>query len=732
MWVVTKESDSRFKFLNGDYKEDAAQVYTFYELPLKDKKIVWNEISKSEEFLDPDDQHATDSESSDDQHATDSESSDDQHATDSESSDDQHATDSESSDDDSAPTQPRKIIRLSPISSPSTSDESSRGATPSAINDNSEEEAPTKPASPAKKESSSEEKSSGEEIPPADQVAKKHDSNKAFAQMEIMFVEPDATKQILETETPVVKPLGIEIEELVNKTLSVDVNENSAEIRDSNQNQNPNDIMDLSSEYPPITSPEQPNQQQKVSNQRSTMKGQPFVLTSLSDNEKEFFNDQLNIIKSEESSEKLKTSQMEQRCEIIHRFKDKEVLLTIVGFRSANLRKIDTLYVKKITSKADNRIYGTIDTMVSDGNETWTISLRLSQNLNEKAVSKLIDPYMKVGIWLDTSQYRSMEFALKKFISNNEIDGSKKFPELIQKMILGETKEKRKNQPCGLDAEILDTLNFNPSADQKQAIRSVVDHTLSIIQGPPGTGKSNSIYGIVKYMSCLNEKMKICVVSVKNASCDNVMNIFQRTNGFKNEFDVMQLKGEYYRATRSNNKLCLSSVIDEEIENGNARMLLRAVSFEEYKSGLDNLEKHNGTKDSTNNLDKWFKREQILKNYIRTAFTRLQSDFIEDHVKVVISTFTSLFGHGRPGSNIRWDLIVNEEASCIIPPLTLMAIINLEPNHGKFVLVGDYKQLGMKQIKGYFTLFTINFFQNQFTSLRASTKFLHIPLTTRK
>lgn len=110
-------------------------------------------------------------------------------------------------------------------------------------------------------------------------------------------------------------------------------------------------------------------------------------------------------------------------------------------------------------------------------------------------------------------------------------------------------------------------LPFSSNQSQKLAVKTAIEHDLSIIQGPPGTGKTQTILNIVA--NCIMRGQTVAVVSGNNSATQNVYDKFVKEGyGYLNAFlgNDENVK-DFFAGEQQDIKLIDSNKSGKQLEN---------------------------------------------------------------------------------------------------------------------------------------------------------------------
>jgi regulator of nonsense transcripts 1 len=226
------------------------------------------------------------------------------------------------------------------------------------------------------------------------------------------------------------------------------------------------------------------------------------------------------------------------------------------------------------------------------------------------------------------------------------------------------------------------------NVNQREAINSSINNSLTIIQGPPGTGKSKTLIDIINALYLNNNNTKFLITAPSNNAVNDITRkLMNFENGkFKNDicriFSTSFMKKNPSLINLENIKpVALDNLVFDYLQQKpNKTAIDNYIMDEIYKYFISNNNINSSLNLYTKNYSKLFKfikknyQIQILKSFKFICCTCDMSG--DDKLK-----------------NIYFDNILIDECAQMTEPITLIPIVKGNENC-KLILVGDHKQLG--------------------------------------
>ncbi len=307
---------------------------------------------------------------------------------------------------------------------------------------------------------------------------------------------------------------------------------------------------------------------------------------------------------------------------------------------------------------------------------------------------------LRVDLYINDTTYQRMINSLNYF--------DRKRPKLKDVILL----KRKPNIDFKKDTSHIESLNFFNKLNESQKlalINSEKEEELFFIQGPPGTGKTQVAAGII--LSNILKGNKILVTAESNNAVDNLLKRTYRLMKDYKEGDLVRL-GHTSRISRGLKKFSLKNIEKKKISIEEKNLTKRIEDLidkrENYikptkkiREGLSNFQikkfaerdQSFGSIDSKSmkSMSNWIKTHQKISSLINKKnkkFSKKDRKII-DNAKVIFSTNSTSHTLIERYSDIKFDLLVSDEASQAVEPSSLIPM-NFSD---KAIFIGDHKQL---------------------------------------
>ena len=256
--------------------------------------------------------------------------------------------------------------------------------------------------------------------------------------------------------------------------------------------------------------------------------------------------------------------------------------------------------------------------------------------------------------------YTRQNEELQRFLTNKSTN------ELVKDAILNPGSVKNYNTDYKISFFFNEKINDN--LPQQEAVRkALLSQYFYIIQGPPGTGKTTVVREIIQQQLFHNPASRILITSQSDVALDNVLrglDEFIKINDGITTNQIIRCSGGVGKIAED----ILPHSFDEKYQQFK----------KQYKNEIpDNPLANEIRKDWNALLDSNSNFENLIKEHFLKQF------------KVIASTCVGLADSHFGLSNIKFDLVIIDEASQILPGDMAIPINRAK----KVVLVGDDKQL---------------------------------------